>query len=153
MEAADIGRAYELFVDIKWSTHFMMEYQEQYIFNKVHQMKRIGVIMQQGSPDESLELTMLAAPVHVMNVQCVNPLSGQIHFQTRLFGYLTLKGWVHRMQASIDTDAVRKGLVVMLIPCAALTAEIDAIVMTYIRNRPPERRSGQPLPCMFAWTS
>ena len=39
VEVADLGRAYELFVDIKRSTQFMMEYQEQYMFNEVPEME------------------------------------------------------------------------------------------------------------------
>ena len=38
VEVADLGRAYELFVDIKRSTQFMMEYQEQYMFNEVPEL-------------------------------------------------------------------------------------------------------------------
>ena len=36
---ADLGRAYELFVDIKRSTQFMMEYQDQYMFNEVPELE------------------------------------------------------------------------------------------------------------------
>lgn len=39
VEVADLSRAYELFVDIKRSTQFMMEYQEQYLFNEVPEME------------------------------------------------------------------------------------------------------------------
>ncbi len=39
MEVADLGRAYELFVDIKRSTQFMIEYQEQYMFNEVPELE------------------------------------------------------------------------------------------------------------------
>ena len=31
----DISRAYTLFVDVKRSAQFLMEYQEQYMFNEV----------------------------------------------------------------------------------------------------------------------
>ena len=50
VEVADLGRAYELFVDIKRSTQFMMEYQEQYMFNEVPEMEEAhanGAPMQQ----------------------------------------------------------------------------------------------------------
>lgn len=50
VEVADLGRAYELFVDIKRSTQFMMEYQEQFMFNEVPELEEAhanGAAMQQ----------------------------------------------------------------------------------------------------------
>mmetsp|Transcript_2822 Transcript_2822/g.4860 ORF Transcript_2822/g.4860 Transcript_2822/m.4860 type:complete len:468 (-) Transcript_2822:349-1752(-) len=35
VEIEDIGRVYSMFVDVKRSTQFLMEYQEQYMFNEV----------------------------------------------------------------------------------------------------------------------
>jgi RuvB-like protein 2 len=31
----DVSRAYSMFVDVKRSTQYMMEYQDQYMFNEV----------------------------------------------------------------------------------------------------------------------
>ncbi|KAG0616911.1 hypothetical protein M758_5G150800 [Ceratodon purpureus] len=42
VEMEDIGRVYSLFVDVKRSTQFLMEYQEQFMFNEM-------------SPDEEME--------------------------------------------------------------------------------------------------
>ncbi len=38
-QVEDIGRAYTLFVDVKRSAQFMMEYQEQFMFNEVPEME------------------------------------------------------------------------------------------------------------------
>lgn len=35
VEVEDISRAYTLFLDVKRSAQFMMEYQEQFMFNEV----------------------------------------------------------------------------------------------------------------------
>jgi hypothetical protein len=35
VDVEDIGRVYSLFVDVKRSTQFLIEYQEQYMFNEV----------------------------------------------------------------------------------------------------------------------
>lgn len=35
VEIEDISRAYTLFVDVKRSTEYMMEHQEQYMYNEV----------------------------------------------------------------------------------------------------------------------
>ena len=35
----DIGRAYALFVDVKRSAQFMMEYQEQFMYNEVPELE------------------------------------------------------------------------------------------------------------------
>lgn len=35
MEIEDISRAYTLFVDVKRSTEYMMEHQDQYMYNEV----------------------------------------------------------------------------------------------------------------------
>ena len=35
VEIEDISRVYSLFVDVKRSTQFLMEYQEQFMFNEV----------------------------------------------------------------------------------------------------------------------
>ncbi len=40
VEVEDIGRAYSLFVDVKRSAQFMMEYQEQFMFNEVPEIER-----------------------------------------------------------------------------------------------------------------
>ena len=35
MDIEDVSRVYTLFVDVKRSTQFLLEYQEQYMFNEV----------------------------------------------------------------------------------------------------------------------
>jgi RuvB-like protein 2 len=35
VDVEDIGRVYSLFVDVKRSTQYLIEYQEQYMFNEV----------------------------------------------------------------------------------------------------------------------
>lgn len=35
VDVEDIGKVYSLFVDVKRSTQFLIEYQEQYMFNEV----------------------------------------------------------------------------------------------------------------------
>lgn len=40
VEVEDIGRAYTLFVDVKRSAQFMMEYQDQFMFNEVPEIER-----------------------------------------------------------------------------------------------------------------
>lgn len=35
VDVEDIGRAYTLFLDVKRSTQYMVEYQDQYMFNEV----------------------------------------------------------------------------------------------------------------------
>lgn len=40
VEVEDIGRAYSLFVDVKRSAQFMMEYQDQFMFNEVPEIER-----------------------------------------------------------------------------------------------------------------
>ncbi len=35
VEVEDISRAYGLFVDVKRSTQFLMEYQDQFLYNEV----------------------------------------------------------------------------------------------------------------------
>lgn len=35
VDVEDVSKAYSLFVDVKRSTQFMIEYQEQYMFNEV----------------------------------------------------------------------------------------------------------------------
>ena len=35
----DISRAYSLFVDVKRSTQFLMEYQDQFMFNEVPELE------------------------------------------------------------------------------------------------------------------
>ena len=39
VEVEDISRAYSLFVDVKRSTQFLMEYQDQYMFNEVPELE------------------------------------------------------------------------------------------------------------------
>lgn len=39
VDVEDIGRVYSLFVDVKRSTQFMIEFQEQYMFNEVPDME------------------------------------------------------------------------------------------------------------------
>ena len=39
MQVEDIGRAYTLFVDVKRSAQFMMEYQDQFMFNEVPELE------------------------------------------------------------------------------------------------------------------
>jgi RuvB-like protein 2 len=43
VDVEDIGRAYTLFVDVKRSAQFLMEYQEQYMFNEVPDIEREDV--------------------------------------------------------------------------------------------------------------
>ena len=49
VEVEDIGRAYSLFVDVKRSAQFMMEYQDQFMFNEVPEIEReeMGAAMEQ----------------------------------------------------------------------------------------------------------
>ena len=39
VEVEDISRAYALFVDVKRSTQFLMEYQDQFMFNEVPELE------------------------------------------------------------------------------------------------------------------
>lgn len=35
METEDVGRAYTLFIDVKRSTQYLQEFQEQYMYNEL----------------------------------------------------------------------------------------------------------------------
>jgi hypothetical protein len=40
VDVEDISKVYSLFVDVKRSTQFLIEYQEQYMFNEVPEMEQ-----------------------------------------------------------------------------------------------------------------
>lgn len=42
VDVEDISRVYSLFVDVKRSTQFMIEFQEQYMFNEVPGMEEVA---------------------------------------------------------------------------------------------------------------
>ena len=48
VEIEDISKAYTMFVDIKRSTQFLHEYQDQYMFNEANAAGGGDVVMQQG---------------------------------------------------------------------------------------------------------
>jgi len=58
VDVEDIGRVYSLFVDVKRSTQYLIEYQEQYMFNEVPEMEEEEEGLQQQQPTaEGMEVS------------------------------------------------------------------------------------------------
>jgi RuvB-like protein 2 len=53
VDVEDIGRVYSLLVDVKRSTQFLIEYQEQYMFNEVPE----AAAGEEGGGPEGMELS------------------------------------------------------------------------------------------------
>ena len=55
MDVEDISRAYTLFVDVKRSTQFLMEYQDQFMFNEVPELEQGEEGPLNGSAEAAME--------------------------------------------------------------------------------------------------
>lgn len=56
VDVEDIGKVYSLFVDVKRSTQFLIEYQEQYMYNEIPQAEEEEEMQQQPSAAEGMEV-------------------------------------------------------------------------------------------------
>ena len=55
VEVEDISRAYALFVDVKRSTQYLMEYQDQFMFNEIPELEPGEEGAPNGSPAAAME--------------------------------------------------------------------------------------------------